>query len=87
MWLRVLAGAVPGFFLATALTALLCWLPPGPWQAWLVPALVGFIPVWMGVFAGAFGFASPARALIAYTAAAVLANGVFFGLQWLQWIA
>lgn len=87
MWLRTIAGLVPGFFLATALTALLCWLPPGPWREWLVPGLVGFAPVWTGVFIGAFVFASPRRAMLAYLLAAALANALFFGLRALAWIA
>lgn len=87
MWVRTFAGLVPGFFLASGLTALLCWLPPGPWAQWLVPAIVGFPVVWAGVFAGAFGFATARRALVVYVVAALLANAVFVALKSLAWIA
>ncbi|KAF1015840.1 MAG: hypothetical protein GAK31_01320 [Stenotrophomonas maltophilia] len=79
MWSRALAGIVAGFLLAAALTGLVAWLPPGPWQRALVPSLIAFIPLWMLAALWAFSFRSGAHAWNALGLATVAA----FGLLWL----
>ena len=72
---RCLAGSVLGFPLAGMLLALgLYWLP-GHGQDWLIPVLLRFFPLWVGVMAGSYMFRSGARAWLVLTAAnlAVLA--------------
>jgi hypothetical protein len=86
MWSRALAGLVPGFFLAAAITGLLCWLPPGAWQQTLVPGLVVFFPVWTGVAIVAFFFANGRRAWCWLTLAAVAATALLWGLKALHWV-
>ncbi|WP_369040215.1 hypothetical protein [Stenotrophomonas maltophilia] len=65
MWARALAGVFPGFFLAAAVTGLLTWLPPGPWQNALVPSLIAFVPLWMLAALWAFSFRHALRAWLA----------------------
>ncbi|KAF1692885.1 hypothetical protein [Pseudoxanthomonas koreensis] len=86
MWGRALAGIFPGFFLAAGLTGLLCWLPPGPWQATIVPGIIAFIPLWSGVAAAAFAFSSARRAWAWLGGLAVAALGALWALQWLGWV-
>lgn len=62
MWARAFAGLVAGFFLAAAVTGLVTWLPPGPWQNALVPSLIAFVPLWMLAALWAFSFRSALRA-------------------------
>ncbi|MDT3499943.1 hypothetical protein [Stenotrophomonas maltophilia] len=62
MWARALAGIFAGFLLAAAATGLVAWLPPGPWQHALVPALIAFIPLWMLAALWAFSFRRAAHA-------------------------
>lgn len=62
MWARALAGLLAGFFLAAAVTGLLAWLPPGPWQSAIVPSLIAFIPAWMLAALWAFAFRTGLRA-------------------------
>lgn len=62
MWSRALAGLIAGFLLATAITGLVTWLPPGPWTSALVPGLIAFIPLWMLAAVWAFSFRSSLRA-------------------------
>lgn len=62
MWARAFAGIIVGFLLATAVTGLLAWLPPGPWQRALVPTLIAFIPLWMLAALWSFSFRSALRA-------------------------
>lgn len=79
MWSRALAGIIAGFFLAAALTGLVAWLPPGPWQRALVPSLIAFIPLWMLAALWAFSFRSGTRAWAALGLAAMAG----FALLWL----
>jgi len=77
---RCLAGTVLGFPLAGMLLALgLCWLP-GHGQDWLIPVLLLFFPLWVGVMAGSYMFRSGARAWLVLVAA----NGAVFALLWLS---
>ncbi|MBD8696333.1 hypothetical protein [Stenotrophomonas sp. CFBP 13718] len=62
MWGRASAGIVAGFLVAAGLTGLVAWLPPGHWQAALVPSLIAFIPLWMLAAIWAFSFRTAARA-------------------------
>jgi len=62
MWGRATAGALPGFVLAAGLVGLVGRLLPGPWQSTLVPGMVLLFPLWIGIAAVAFRFASGARA-------------------------
>lgn len=62
MWARAFVGLIAGFFLAAAVTGLVTWLPPGPWQNALVPSLIAFVPLWMLAALWAFSFRSALRA-------------------------
>ena len=86
MWARATAGVVPGFFLSAALIGLVSWLLPGPWEQTLVPGIVAFFPVWMGVIGASFMFASGKRAWGWMSAAAILAMGLLWGLQTAGWV-
>jgi len=86
MWGRALAGALPGFFLAAALTGLLAWCAPGPWQDAVVPSLIFFVPTWMLILGGAFLFADARRAWGWLTAAAALAFALLGALKTLGWV-
>lgn len=86
MWLRLGAGVLPGFFLATALVGLACWLPLGPWEAWLVPGLVAFFPVWLAIVCLSLRFASASRAWLWLGGLAVLGLGLLQLLQRTGWV-
>lgn len=86
MWGRATAGIVPGFFLSAALVGLLSWLLPGAWQQTLVPGVIAFFPVWMGVIGASFMFADGKRAWLWLSALALLCLGALWGLQALQWV-
>ncbi len=81
MWGRALAGIVPGFFVSAGLTGLVCWCLPGAWEATLVGGLSAFFPVWMGVLAGSFQFASARRAWLWLSLAASASLGLLWVLQ------
>lgn len=81
MWTRASAGVVPGFFLAAGLLGLCCWLLPGAWQATLVPGLIAFFPLWIGLVCASLAFSGGARAWAWLTALAVLALGLLWWLQ------
>lgn len=86
MWSRALAGVLPGFFLAAALTGLVAWCAPGPWQSALVPSLIVFVPAWMLLLGGAFLFADGRRAWGWLSAAAALAFALLWALKTLDWV-
>ena len=86
MWSRALAGVVPGFFLAAALTGLVAWCSPGPWQHAIVASLIFFAPAWMLILGGAFLFADGPRAWSWLSVAAVLAFVLLWALKALGWI-
>ncbi|WP_243042525.1 hypothetical protein [Dyella sedimenti] len=66
---RCLAGTLLGFPLAAALLALaLQWLPDHG-AALLIPALILFFPLWIGLMAGAYLFRSGPRAWLVLGAA------------------
>lgn len=77
---RCLAGTLLGFPLSGMLLALcLFWLPQHG-QAWLIPVLLLFFPLWIGVMAASYMFRSGTRAWLALAAA----NGALFVLLWLS---
>lgn len=86
MWARASAGVVAGFFLSAAVVGLVCWGLPGPWTSTLVGGLVAFVPVWMGVMAGAFAFANGRRAWAWLGSLAVLGLGALWAMQHLAWV-
>ena len=86
MWMRALAGALPGFLLSAAIVGLVSWSLPGPWSATLVGGLVAFFPVWIGVIALAFTFCSGKRAWTTYSALAALGLSLLWLLQRMQWV-
>jgi len=71
MWSRALAGSVSGFFLAAAVTGLMCWLVPGPWQHALLPSLLAFFPLWCLAATAAFIFTNSLRAWLGLGGAAL----------------
>lgn len=86
MWVKAIAGAVPGFFLSAGLIGLLCWLPPGPWESTLVIGLAAFFPVWIGVICAAFRFPGGAHAWGWLSAMALLSLGLLRLLQANGWV-
>ncbi|MDO1528073.1 hypothetical protein QMK61_04430 [Fulvimonas sp. R45] len=86
MWARVGAGVVAGFFLSAALVGLACWSLPGPWQGTLVPGVLAFVPVWVGVICASLQFASGRRAWLWLGASAVAGLGLLHALQTLGWV-
>ncbi|MGY0799717.1 hypothetical protein ACW7G0_11780 [Lysobacter sp. A286] len=87
MWGRATAGALPGFLLAAALVSLLGRLLPGPWQSTLVPGLVLMFPLWIGIAAASFRFASGLRAWAWIGGMALLALGLLRLVQASGWAA
>jgi hypothetical protein len=86
MWARVGAGVVAGFFLSAALVGLACWSLPGPWQGTLVPGLLAFVPVWVGVICASLRFASGRRAWLGLGTLAVAGLALLHALQMLGWV-
>lgn len=77
---RCLAGTLLGFPLSGMLLALcLFWLPEHG-QNGLIPVLLLFFPLWIGVMAGSYMFRSGARAWLTLAAA----NGGVFAVLWLS---
>ncbi|MDR3428433.1 hypothetical protein [Silvimonas sp.] len=62
MWWRFSAGAVLGLPLSIAIIGLLTRLAPGGWSHLIVPALLLFAPLWVGIMAGSTLFRSTAKA-------------------------
>lgn len=86
MWGRFTAGVVAGFFLSAALVGLVCWLLPGSWQSTLVPGMLAFIPVWIGVICASLQFTSAKRAWLWLGALAVTGLVLLRVLQMLEWV-
>lgn len=86
MWARVGAGVVAGFFLSAALVGLVCWALPGPWQGTLVPGMLAFMPVWVGVICASLQFASGKRAWLWLGALALAGLALLRALQMLGWV-
>lgn len=86
MWARALAGLFAGFFVAAAAAGLIAWLPPGPWQAVIVPSMIAFIPLWMLAALWAFAFRTGLRAWIWLSASAALGFAVLWLLRHFSWV-
>jgi hypothetical protein len=86
IWGRVIAGAVAGFFFTAALIGLIGWLLPGPWQQSMLPGLVAFVPVWIGVFCLSLLFSNARRAWLWLGTWAVSGLALLWALQTLEWI-
>jgi hypothetical protein len=86
MWSRASAGLVAGFFLAAALVGLVGWALPGPWQSSIVPGLVVFFPLWIGLAAAAFAFSSGRRAWGWLGGLALIGFGALWALRALGWV-
>ncbi|AIF47974.1 hypothetical protein [Dyella japonica] len=76
---RCLAGTVLGFPLAALLLALLLHVLPRHGDAFLIPGLILFFPLWTAFMAGAYLFRSGARAWLVMGGA----NIVVFSTLWL----
>lgn len=86
MWARLGAGVVAGFFLSAALVSLVCWLLPGPWQGTLVPGMLAFVPVWVGMICASLQFASGKHAWLWLGSLAVAGLALLRTLQALGWV-
>jgi len=86
MWARALAGLLAGFFVAAAVTGLITWLPPGPWQSVIVPGMIAFIPLWMLAALWAFAFRTVPRAWGWLSASAAFGFGLLWLLRHFHWV-
>lgn len=82
---RLLAGLLPGFFLAVCLTSALCWLWPGDWRAAFVPAMLCLFPLWIGIVSACMVAHSAARAWTWTTAPAIAGLLALGALQRAGW--
>ncbi|HET8553746.1 MAG TPA: hypothetical protein VFL78_02885 [Rhodanobacteraceae bacterium] len=76
---RAGAGVLLGFPLAAALLALALIGLPRHGQAWVIPALIAFFPLWTALMAGSFFFRDGRRAWLALG----IANLLAFTVLWL----
>ena len=83
MMARCLAGTLLGFPLAAALLALLLHALPNRGEAWVVPALILFFPLWTAFMAGTYMFRSGARAWLVLG----IANAAVFLVLWIARMA
>lgn len=73
MLARTFAGAILGFPLSIAIVALAIWLWPGSSEGVVIPLMMLFFPLWIGVMACTFLFRSGLRAWGWLVAANILA--------------
>lgn len=76
---RCLAGTLLGFPLAALLLALLLHMLPRHGEAFLIPALILFFPLWTAFMAGAYMFRNGLRAWLVMGGA----NAAVFAALWL----
>ena len=76
---RCLAGTLLGFPLAALLLALLLQVLPRHGEAFLIPALILFFPLWTAFMAGAYMFRNGLRAWLMMGGA----NVAVFAALWL----
>lgn len=76
---RCLAGTLLGFPLASLVLALLLHLLPGHGEAFLIPALILFFPLWTTLMAGTYLFRNGVRAWLVLGGA----NVTVFAVLWL----
>jgi hypothetical protein len=70
---RCLAGVLLGFPLAALLLRLLLRALPNDGADWLIPALILFFPLWMGLMIGAYAFRNATRAWFTFGGANIAA--------------
>ena len=70
---RCLAGTLLGFTLSALLIALVLHLLPNHGEAFLIPGLILFFPLWTAIMAGAYLFRSGMRAWLVLGGANALA--------------
>lgn len=78
---RASAGVLLGLPLSAALLALALIGLPEHGQAWVIPALIAFFPLWTAFMAGAFFFRNGRRAWLVLGAGNVLAFGLLWSLR------
>lgn len=76
---RCLAGTLLGFPLAALLLALSLYVLPNHGDAFLIPALILFFPLWTAFMAGAYMFRNGLRAWLVMGTA----NVAVFAVLWL----
>lgn len=76
---RCLAGALLGFPLAAVLLRLFLDTLPAQGEAWLIPVLILFFPLWMALMIGAYAFRNAVRAWLTLGGA----NALAFTALWL----
>jgi hypothetical protein len=81
MWARASAGVVAGFFLAAAVVGLVSWSLPGAWESTIVPGLLAFFPLWIGVICAAMRFDTERQAWAWLSALALSGLGLLWLLQ------
>ncbi|MCD7098547.1 hypothetical protein [Stenotrophomonas sp. MMGLT7] len=85
MWGKSLAAALLGLPLATLLVGLAALLWPGSLQVNALPWLLMLFPVWIGVMAVAFAFASGLRAWLWLGGATALCFALLQAAKALGW--
>lgn len=78
---RACAGTLLGLPLAAAVLALALIGLPQHGQAWVIPALIAFFPLWTAVMIGSFLFRSGRRAWLVLGACNVVAFGLLWSLR------
>ncbi len=78
---RAFAAAIAGLLAAIAMTGLVSWLPPGPWSGAIVPAIIAFVPLWIGFAALAFVPRTAARAWMLLVGIAGMGFGLLTALR------
>ncbi len=81
MWARFSAGAVLGLPLAFLSTGLASHLWVGGWDQVIVPVLLLFMPVWVGIMAGSVMFRSAKRAWLILAGLNVLTMLLLWGAR------
>ena len=86
MGARASAGVVAGFFLAAAVIGLISWSLPGAWESTIVPGLLAFFPLWIGVICAAMRFNTGRQAWTWLGALALSGLGLLWLLQAAGWV-
>jgi hypothetical protein len=86
MWARASAGVVAGFFLAAASVGLVSWSLPGAWELTIVPGLLAFFPLWIGLICAAMRFHTGRQAWTWLSALALSGLGLLWLLQASGWV-
>lgn len=86
MWPRASAGVVAGFFLAAAVVGLISWSLPGAWESTIVPSLLAFFPLWIGLICAAMRCNTGRQAWAWFGALALSGLGLLWLLQASSWV-